>query len=375
VERLDPKEVEAVRKALNPGLEPPAAPRALGLFEPSHPTAQPSLHISPSFSPQAVDFMDLDPVRRAQRRLHDLGYLHREADIDGVMGPKTRLAARQFQQEKHLKITGELDDVTMSALEIRHSRSLLRPGLTDALHPGSVTPYSRETLDTLRKELGAFNFRITETKSPENVRYRLQDDSSNVIEQSLDRRQLASKLNEILTQNGGKAISIELPDFSQSRTDALASSLTIQFRQVDPSLALSVPAVPTFTAPDPSLSKKPATWVRSSQIVIQRNGSDTYSSRVSFSDVFAKGRSFTLTIVQTSLNVVLDFLDSLGILSRSPIVWSAGSSLQQHVNYARADMKRRHPNLTDRDLQVMITDQAGNTGFVELRIETTFACS
>lgn len=54
------------------------------------------------------------PLRNAQARLEALG--HSPGQIDGVMGPQTRDALREFQQKNDLPITGELDWGTQLAL-------------------------------------------------------------------------------------------------------------------------------------------------------------------------------------------------------------------------------------------------------------------
>ena len=56
-------------------------------------------------------------VRHAQERLAELGYPAGKAD--GVMGTQTHTAIRNFQRDKNLNATGELDDETRSALDVR----------------------------------------------------------------------------------------------------------------------------------------------------------------------------------------------------------------------------------------------------------------
>jgi peptidoglycan hydrolase-like protein with peptidoglycan-binding domain len=53
-------------------------------------------------------------VREVQRQLDKAGYPI--ASADGVMGPKTETAIRNFQRDKGLNATGELNDETMKAL-------------------------------------------------------------------------------------------------------------------------------------------------------------------------------------------------------------------------------------------------------------------
>lgn len=55
-------------------------------------------------------------VRRAQEALKSEG--HDPGPIDGVMGPKTQEALRQYQKQENLKQTGRLDQDTMSKLGV-----------------------------------------------------------------------------------------------------------------------------------------------------------------------------------------------------------------------------------------------------------------
>jgi peptidoglycan hydrolase-like protein with peptidoglycan-binding domain len=53
-------------------------------------------------------------VRAAQRALKEKGF--NPGPIDGVMGPRTSAAVRDFQQKENLKVTGRLDAETRSRL-------------------------------------------------------------------------------------------------------------------------------------------------------------------------------------------------------------------------------------------------------------------
>lgn len=55
-------------------------------------------------------------VRSAQEALNDKGYS--VGSVDGVWGPNTEGAVRQFQQAQGLQQTGRLDEQTLSALGI-----------------------------------------------------------------------------------------------------------------------------------------------------------------------------------------------------------------------------------------------------------------
>ncbi|HJQ84881.1 MAG TPA: peptidoglycan-binding domain-containing protein [Candidatus Binatia bacterium] len=53
-------------------------------------------------------------VRHMQQRLNDLGYP--VGSSDGVMGPKTHTAIRNFQRDEGLNATGEMNEETREAL-------------------------------------------------------------------------------------------------------------------------------------------------------------------------------------------------------------------------------------------------------------------
>lgn len=64
--------------------------------------------------------MHRSSVHEAQKALSSKGY---SVGVDGIMGPKTREALRNFQRDQGLSETGRLDRQTMSALGIEEDRS------------------------------------------------------------------------------------------------------------------------------------------------------------------------------------------------------------------------------------------------------------
>lgn len=52
-------------------------------------------------------------VREVQMRLFDLGY---DVIVDGIPGPGTDAALREFQRDRHLTVTGDLDGRTFKEL-------------------------------------------------------------------------------------------------------------------------------------------------------------------------------------------------------------------------------------------------------------------
>ena len=53
---------------------------------------------------------------KVQESLRDKGYYH--ADVDGVLGPQTREAIRQYQKSENLPVTGRLDGETAGKLGV-----------------------------------------------------------------------------------------------------------------------------------------------------------------------------------------------------------------------------------------------------------------
>ena len=56
-------------------------------------------------------------VRQAQSKLNDLGY--QTGQPDGVFGPRTQEALRNFQKAKNIAVTGQLDEKTTTALGLK----------------------------------------------------------------------------------------------------------------------------------------------------------------------------------------------------------------------------------------------------------------
>jgi Putative peptidoglycan binding domain len=58
-------------------------------------------------------------VREVQKKLNDQGY--HAGPVDGILGPNTQAAIRNFQEAKGLKATGQLNQETMNALGIEET--------------------------------------------------------------------------------------------------------------------------------------------------------------------------------------------------------------------------------------------------------------
>jgi len=57
-----------------------------------------------------------ESVKKAQQALKDQGYY--QASVNGVMGPETRSALKQFQEKEGLAATGQLDSETRKKLQV-----------------------------------------------------------------------------------------------------------------------------------------------------------------------------------------------------------------------------------------------------------------
>jgi peptidoglycan hydrolase-like protein with peptidoglycan-binding domain len=81
-----------------------------------------------------------EQVKAAQQALKDKG--HDPGAIDGVMGPKTQAAVRNFQSKEGLKASGRLDTETMAKLGVAKGASAAPSTAPSASPPsgGSATP-------------------------------------------------------------------------------------------------------------------------------------------------------------------------------------------------------------------------------------------
>jgi peptidoglycan hydrolase-like protein with peptidoglycan-binding domain len=76
---------------------------------------------------------DSSTVRNVQQALQNKGY--DVGTIDGVMGPRTKSALREFQQQQGLNRSGQLDQPTLSALDVQASAAGARSGTMDSAAP------------------------------------------------------------------------------------------------------------------------------------------------------------------------------------------------------------------------------------------------
>lgn len=90
-----------------PSFTPSTPPSALSHAGSSHSGGMPS---------QGTTYLVM--IMRVQSKLHELGYY--TGTIDGVLGPATREALKNFQMVKRFPATGRMDDATLAALGITY---------------------------------------------------------------------------------------------------------------------------------------------------------------------------------------------------------------------------------------------------------------
>lgn len=79
-----------------------------------------------------------EQVKAAQQALKDKG--HDPGAVDGVMGPKTKSALRDFQKKEGIQTTGRLDQDTMSKLGVEAKTSSTGAADTPSASPSTTAP-------------------------------------------------------------------------------------------------------------------------------------------------------------------------------------------------------------------------------------------
>ncbi len=67
--------------------------------------------------------LDAETVRELQQALNEAGH---DIDVDGIWGPETQSALREFQQEQGMEATGEPDEQTLAMLGV--DATMMQPG-------------------------------------------------------------------------------------------------------------------------------------------------------------------------------------------------------------------------------------------------------
>ncbi|HXG05342.1 MAG TPA: peptidoglycan-binding domain-containing protein [Candidatus Binatia bacterium] len=92
-----------------------------------------------------------EQVRAAQQALKDKGLY--DAEVDGIMGPKTREAIREFQKKENLKETGRLDAETLARLGVERTGAADTSG-SPAASPRTMPGGAGKDAGTAGKDAG-----------------------------------------------------------------------------------------------------------------------------------------------------------------------------------------------------------------------------
>lgn len=79
---------------------------------------------------------DQETIKQVQQKLSDAGH---ELQADGIMGPKTQAALKEFQEKKGLQASGELDQQTMAALGVSEGASASTGSSAEQSSSGSAS--------------------------------------------------------------------------------------------------------------------------------------------------------------------------------------------------------------------------------------------
>ena len=119
------------------GLAVPAAAQQSGSTQPQQSGAnQPMAPQTQQGSTQEQN-LSKDEIRQVQQALDQKGF--KAGQADGVLGPETKNAIKEFQQKQGFNATGELDSQTMSALGVSTSGQAAgqRPSTTGEQRPSN----------------------------------------------------------------------------------------------------------------------------------------------------------------------------------------------------------------------------------------------
>src|SRR5258707_1062832 len=112
-------------------------------------------------APPAINYTSRNMIRRAQEALADKGFY--DGPTDGVSGPRTRAAIRDFQHSRHLAETGQLDERTVQELGIDRGARNDGNNRRDDDNPGrpsrSATPVAVRVLSATAERNGAGGIR------------------------------------------------------------------------------------------------------------------------------------------------------------------------------------------------------------------------
>lgn len=184
-----------------------------------------------------------DHIRAAQSALNDV--LGTKLAEDGISGPKTREAVKQFQESQGLKATGKLDPDTLDRLN--ESQSLVQQVRTENL-PGAIT----SGIQSLSKAQGkpanhldqAFGFSLDKTKTAPTMASLPTSAQRNPYETQKSTMPTRVQRNPYETQRGGPTLK---GTGSAQTTPSASSSGSVEFQQ----------SMPRARPRDPQLSRNP----------------------------------------------------------------------------------------------------------------------
>lgn len=78
---------------------------------------------------------DQQTVRQVQQKLKDEG--HEVGQIDGIMGPKTQAALKEYQKQEGMDASGQLDQETLSSLGVEAGASSAVGGTSSGTSGGA----------------------------------------------------------------------------------------------------------------------------------------------------------------------------------------------------------------------------------------------
>lgn len=96
---------------------------------------------------QQAGAADSQQIRQVQETLSDKGY--EVGPVDGIMGPQTSGALREFQQDEGLAATGQPDQQTLEALGVQEEF-----GISPAFDEERQERDGMETMDSEERESG-----------------------------------------------------------------------------------------------------------------------------------------------------------------------------------------------------------------------------
>ncbi len=317
-------------------------------------------------------------IQDAQTRLSELGHLDANVDVDGKIGPRTRRALSQFQTERGLLVTGRLDSATEEALGLKPLRGTLE-GLAGETPIGQPEAPQSDFYINVPARLV-----LEDLKASLSAKYRLLDASGDVLYRGDDQGELATKLNESLSDGSRRSIYVEMKGFSEDKAEALASSLRIQQHQIDP--AVSIGVLPHF---DENLALHQNLFTSGIRLEgkwapFERIDSGKDAGKFRTSHPVARGlRHFTVTMVGATVELLQELVEIFENLLPTEILenllptrrFGERQSLSQHVERTLRDLMKRHPGLTNEQFSIEVTDQFGSIRIGELNRSVLFAWS